>query len=103
MAEFFSTDNGVLRVRIRLTPAARSEQFSDLYLDEQGLAHLQASVRAAPENGKANAALVKLLAGKLGIAKTSITLVRGETSRLKQLELPYSAEAENGLRELARS
>jgi len=48
-------------------------------------------VTEVPEKGKANAALIKLLAKKLGIAKTSITLVSGDTSRNKVLSLPTGA------------
>jgi uncharacterized protein (TIGR00251 family) len=44
-------------------------------------------VTAAPEGGKANDAVVTLLAKKLGIAKGRITVVRGHKSRDKQLEI----------------
>lgn len=40
-------------------------------------------VTAAPEGGKANEAVVALLAEKLGIAKSGVTIVRGHTSREK--------------------
>jgi uncharacterized protein (TIGR00251 family) len=44
-------------------------------------------VTAAPEDGKANDAVVTLLAKKLGIAKGRITVVRGHKARDKQLEI----------------
>lgn len=40
-------------------------------------------VTVVPESGKANAAVIKLLATALGIAKTRLTIVRGEASRDK--------------------
>ena len=36
-----------------------------------------------PEDGKANAAVIKLLAKALGVAKSRLVLVRGATSRDK--------------------
>ncbi len=44
---------------------------------------LRVYVTTVPEAGKATAAVIKLLAKSLGIAKTRLTLVRGETSRDK--------------------
>lgn len=41
------------------------------------------TVTAAAEGGKANAAIQKLLAKALGVAKTRLTLIRGATSRTK--------------------
>ncbi len=40
-------------------------------------------VTAAPENGKANTAVQALLAKALGIAKTRLVLIRGQTARNK--------------------
>jgi uncharacterized protein len=40
-------------------------------------------VTAAPEDGKANFAIVKLLADTLGIAASGITLIYGPTAREK--------------------
>lgn len=44
-------------------------------------------VIAAPENGKANDAVVALLAKKLGVAKRSIAVTRGHKARDKQLDI----------------
>lgn len=40
-------------------------------------------VTVVPEGGKANAAVVKLLAKALGLPKSRLTLIRGETVRDK--------------------
>ena len=44
---------------------------------------LRVSVTAVPQDGRANAALLELLAGTLGIAKSRLHVVRGHTSRAK--------------------
>ena len=44
-------------------------------------------VKAAPVDGKANAAMVELLGERLGIAKSRIRVVRGHTSRDKRVSV----------------
>ena len=44
---------------------------------------LRVSVTAPPRDGKANAALLELLAGTLGLAKSRLRIVRGHSSRDK--------------------
>jgi uncharacterized protein YggU (UPF0235/DUF167 family) len=48
---------------------------------------LLARVRAAPVEGKANAALEKLIAKALGVAAGRVTVARGGVSRVKALEI----------------
>lgn len=45
---------------------------------------LKVSVTAAPENGKANAAIVDLLCETLGLRRGQLTLLSGETDRRKR-------------------
>ena len=44
---------------------------------------LRVSVTAPPQDGRANAALLELLADVLGIAKSRLSIVRGHSSRDK--------------------
>ncbi|MBQ11457.1 MAG: hypothetical protein CMJ45_07905 [Planctomyces sp.] len=46
---------------------------------------LQLRVTAPPDKGRANAAVVALLAEALGVAKSRVRIVRGQTSRDKVL------------------
>ena len=45
---------------------------------------LRVAVTAAPEKGKANKAIVEVLADVLNVSKSSIELLSGETSQQKQ-------------------
>lgn len=72
---------------MRLTPGARGDQFSGVHLDADGKAWLKAAVRAAPEKGRANVALIAMLAKATGIAKGRFDLVSGHTSRTKTLRI----------------
>ena len=44
-------------------------------------------VAAAPEKGKANRALCEFLAEKLGVAKSKVHIIAGETSQLKRIRV----------------
>ena len=48
---------------------------------------LKVRVAAPPEQGRANDALVALLADRLGVAAKSVTLTTGATSRTKQFRI----------------
>ena len=45
------------------------------------------SVTAPAEKGKANEAVIKVLSDDLKIAKSLIEIVRGKTTRMKQVEI----------------
>jgi uncharacterized protein len=48
---------------------------------------LSVRVTAAPEGGKANAAVCKVVAAALGVPKTAVRVVRGEVSRHKIVQI----------------
>lgn len=48
---------------------------------------LRVRVRAVPDKGKANAAVIALLAKALGVSKSAVKLVSGDTARLKTVEI----------------
>lgn len=70
------------RLAVRVTPGARVEQIGI----EQG--RVQVKVRTKPEGGKANEAVLALLADALGVATSRLRLLRGATSREKLIQLP---------------
>lgn len=82
-----------LRVRVRLQPAGRADQVLGLVDGADGLAALKVSVTSPPEDGKANAALIKLLAKEWKLAKTKLEVIQGQTSRNKVLSLSGDGEA----------
>ncbi len=99
-APFYTVDGNCVRIRIRLSPGAKSEGFGSIFVDGEGKAWLKASVRAVPEDGRANAGIIKLLAKFLGIAKSAVIHAGGQTSRMKVFEVPASAGILSQLKEL---
>ncbi len=86
------TGDGV-RIALRLTPKASRNRIGPMARDADGAAAFKAQVTAPPEDGKANAALIKLLAKKLGVAKSRISIARGATSRRKLLHVAGDSRA----------
>lgn len=76
-----------MRLRVRLTPRGGGDRIEGWAEDADGREILKARVSAAPADGAANAALVKLIAGALGLPKSRVRIVSGETVRLKTLEI----------------
>jgi uncharacterized protein YggU (UPF0235/DUF167 family) len=55
---------------------------------------LQARVRAVPENNEANRALEVLIAKSYGVAKSKVRVTRGQTGRLKTVEIEGANDAD---------
>lgn len=68
-------------IACRVTPAARLTALTVV----DGVIRVQVSV--APEDGKANRAVAELLARALGVAKSRLELIRGQTARDKVFRL----------------
>lgn len=77
-----------------MTPSGGADRIDGVGRDENGQVFLRARVRAAPEKGEANAALEKLLAKALGVAKSNVQVARGTTARLKTIEIEGVSETE---------
>lgn len=75
-----SSDGVTLQLRVQ----PRARRLALEYTAEGGL---KAAVTAAPEDGKANAAVVALLAQAWRLPKSTIEIVRGGTAREKTLKV----------------
>ena len=72
---------------MRLTPKAGEDRIDGVTALSGGDPVLSVRVRTAPEDGRANAALVKLVAAALGLPKSLVSVTAGHKSRLKQLAI----------------
>ena len=79
-----ATRGGVL-VSVRLTPRGRGDRIDAIAHLADGTPVLKASVGAPPEDGRANEALLRLLAAQWGIARRDLTLAAGARDRLKSV------------------
>jgi len=69
-------------VTVRLKPRAKRNA---LVREHDGVLHV--SVAAAPVDGKANAALCKLIAKRAGVGRGQVSVIRGERSREKVVRI----------------
>ncbi len=67
---------------VHVKPNARKNSIE--WIDEDTL---KVSVPAVPENGKANKAVIELLAEELKLQKSQIEIVRGLTAKIKQIKI----------------
>lgn len=74
-----------LSLFVRVTPNAGRDAIEGVELRDDGSAVLRVRVKAVPDKGKANAAVVALIAKALGVPKSAVSVVSGETARLKTL------------------
>lgn len=81
-------------VLVKLTPRARAARIEGVASEPgpQGpQSVLKLSVTAPPEGGKANAAMIELLAKSWHLPKNAFTIVGGATHRLKRVAVRGSA------------
>jgi uncharacterized protein len=76
-----------LMLAVRLTPKGGRDAIDGIEKLADGRAVLKVRVRAAPSEGEANAALIRLLADKLDIAPRQVSLAAGASARLKRVKI----------------
>ena len=86
MPDLFDNDPPPDTLQVKVTPKAKTERIKKEVCDD-GTVLYKIYVTAAPENGKANDAVLKLLAKALGISKSSFTITRGHTGRDKVIKI----------------
>lgn len=89
----YRQDKDGLTFQVRLTPNASKDVIVAWRAASDGSVHLAVRVRAVPEKGKANAALMALLAKQLGLPKRDLDVIRGATSRLKTVRIAVEGAA----------
>jgi uncharacterized protein len=85
--EYYSSDPNlfepmVTRLKVRVTPNARSDQLVALSMDE-----VRMKIQAPAQDGKANTALVRLLSELLDCRKSQIQIIHGKKGRIKTIEI----------------
>ncbi len=82
LAEFLKDGPEGARLALKVHPRAKRNEVGETDGDV-----LRIKVTALPVDSAANEAVVKLLAKRLGVSKGMVRIVRGQTSRLKVVEI----------------
>ena len=75
-------------VAIRVTPRSARPGIGGWRAGADGREELEVRVAEAPADGAANEAVVKLLAKALGISRSQVAIISGQSSRHKRVALP---------------
>jgi len=70
-------------IRVKVIPKSSKTELVGILPDGTW----KVKVAAAPEKGKANRALCEFLAEHLGVAKSRVRIISGETSHLKRIQV----------------
>ncbi|MCB1455072.1 MAG: DUF167 domain-containing protein [Nitratireductor sp.] len=81
-----------LELFLRVTPRSSRDTIEGLETADDGRQRLKLRIRAVPEDGKANKAVIALLAKAVGMPKSSVALGSGSTGRNKSVVVACSFE-----------
>eukprot|EP00055_Hartaetosiga_balthica_P003599 m.8399 g.8399 ORF g.8399 m.8399 type:complete len:112 (-) comp3109_c0_seq1:94-429(-) len=80
---FWNSCKNGLRVQFYVQPGAKMTELVELYDSDR----IKVRLQAPPVEGKANKELTKWVAKECGLPKSSVQIVKGETSREKTILL----------------
>jgi uncharacterized protein YggU (UPF0235/DUF167 family) len=83
----FASYPGGIRLRLRVQPKSRREGPQGFVAEPDGAWALKFGINAAPEDDKANAAIMALLAKRLKVAKAAISVAAGAKDRRKLIDI----------------
>jgi uncharacterized protein (TIGR00251 family) len=75
------------QLNLRVTPKASRNEVAGLHVDANGAMSLNVKVTAVPDKGKANKAVIEVLARAMMVPKSTFSLVKGHTDRNKTLQI----------------
>ena len=81
MSWLLADGDGVV-LRLHIQPGAKKTEIAGLHGEA-----LKIRLAAPPVDGKANACLVEFLARQLGVAKSAVELISGDSSRAKRVRV----------------
>ena len=76
-----------VRLAVRVTPKSSRNAIAGLTEEADGSRVLKIQVTAVPEGGKANAAVIRLLAKRWKLPRSAFRIASGDTSRRKVIEI----------------
>ena len=82
MADWLRESGGRTTLTLHIQPGAKKTEVAGEHGDA-----LKIRLAAPPVDGKANAALIEFIAERLSLPKSAVSLISGQTSRRKLLEI----------------
>lgn len=88
---YFETNEG-FTLQVKISPNSSSLAIKGIFTDSDNKDFLKITVVSVPEKGKANKELIKFLSKELGLPKSDIEIVSGETGHFKKILLKNKSE-----------
>ncbi len=82
MTDWLRVDGDDVILNLHIQPGAKKTEVVGLHGEA-----LKIRLAAPPVDGKANEALLSFVAAKVGVGKTAVELVSGQTSRAKRIKV----------------
>jgi uncharacterized protein (TIGR00251 family) len=76
---------------VRVTPRSAKPGIGGWRAGADGREELEVRVSESPTDGAANSAVIKLLTKALGVPRSEVDIVSGQTSRHKRIAVPIDA------------
>jgi uncharacterized protein (TIGR00251 family) len=76
-----------MKISVKVIPNAKQNEVASDAVDLLGARILKVKVNQPPEDGKANKAVIELLAEYFKVRKSAVFIIAGETSRNKIVEI----------------
>ncbi len=92
---WFRWDGATLLLYLKLQPGASRSEFAGLHGDQ-----LKVRIHAQAIEGRANAELLSFLSAGFGVAKSNITIERGELGRVKTVRIAAPRQLPQALLQL---
>ncbi|MEO1702858.1 MAG: DUF167 domain-containing protein [Pseudomonadota bacterium] len=86
------SEPNTVQIYIKVTPNAAGDCVGSVERQADDSLRLAVRVRATLDDGAANSAIIKLLSRHFGLSKSTLRLAQGQTSRLKTVIAPDSAD-----------
>lgn len=92
MTSYLTQRQNCLTLSVRVAPNAKRSGIEGVWNGT----HLKIALTAPPVDGKANEALISFLADYCDIRKSAVTLLTGQTGRIKTIELTFDTPEKAG-------
>lgn len=79
--------DNIICLYVRITAGAKADKILGLWSDDSSRHYLKISLKEPAVDNKANKALLKFFAKKLNIAQSNISIVNGELTKYKKLQI----------------
>ncbi len=76
-----------MKITVKISPNSKQDHVKEGGINAYGNRLLKVRTTASAQDGKANEALIKILAEYFDVKKTAIKIISGETARLKLIEI----------------